>query len=139
MSVEDKDRGWNEIVVEVGKLNRTTLEVGIFKPKEAMKALWNEFGTRTAPARSFLRRNFDERQVEYGRLFDTLGRKVLGGELSATLVLNTLGHRMVADVKNLIVKIQDPPNAPYTIAQKGSANPLIDSGDMKNAVDYRFK
>jgi hypothetical protein len=30
------------------------------------------------------------------------------------------------------------PNSDYTIAQKGSSHPLIDTGKMRNNADYRL-
>lgn len=41
-----------------------------------------------------------------------------------------------AAIQNAIVALDEPPNSPKTIAQKGSANPLIDTGHMVQSVTY---
>lgn len=47
-----------------------------------------------------------------------------------------VGLSAQAAIQNAIVALDDPPNAPATIARKKSANPLIDTGHMKGAVTY---
>ncbi len=45
-------------------------------------------------------------------------------------------------VKSLVVKAIDdgmpPPNAPSTVDQKGSNHPLVDTGEMRNSIEYRI-
>lgn len=41
-----------------------------------------------------------------------------------------------AAIQNAIVALDEPPNSPKTIARKGSANPLIDTGHMVQSVTY---
>ena len=50
---------------------------------------------------------------------------------------NEVGTYAAAEVKESISQLTSPPNAPSTIAQKGSSNPLIDIGFMRASVSYR--
>jgi hypothetical protein len=39
-------------------------------------------------------------------------------------------------IRASIIKLDDPPNSPATIAKKGSSNPLVDTGHMKDSVTH---
>jgi len=39
-------------------------------------------------------------------------------------------------IREAIIALEDPPNAPATIAKKKSSNPLIDTGHMKDSVTH---
>ena len=47
-----------------------------------------------------------------------------------------VGASAAAAVQHSIVRLREPPNSPYTIARKGSSNPLIDTGTMRTAVSW---
>lgn len=142
--VEDKDRGWKAIVRELKELSTSSLTVGVQgnAPKHpsglnmADVATFNEFGTRTAPARPFLRRTFDENGY-YEELFVGIARAV-GVRSTARRALRLAGQKITADVKATIVEVKAPPNAPSTVASKGSSNPLIDTGRMRQAIDFEI-
>ena len=51
-------------------------------------------------------------------------------------LLNTLGAKAAADVKNTIRQGIPPPNSPETIRRKGSSRPLIDTGQLINAITW---
>lgn len=46
------------------------------------------------------------------------------------------GEAGVSAIKKAITDLDTPPNAPATIAAKGSDNPLIDTSHMRNSVTY---
>lgn len=58
--------------------------------------------------------------------------------------LNTLTHEALSklgimaqrDIQGEITALSSPPNSPVTIALKGSSNPLIDTGEMRQAVTW---
>ncbi|WP_300926980.1 hypothetical protein, partial [Helicobacter rodentium] len=52
-------------------------------------------------------------------------------------VSERVGVLASSDIKATITKLQTPPNAPSTIKQKGSNNPLIDTGLLRAAIDYK--
>lgn len=50
--------------------------------------------------------------------------------------LEIIGIEASASVKDYIRDLRTPPNAKSTIAKKKSSNPLIDTGEMLQSVDY---
>ena len=63
-------------------------------------------------------------------------KKITRGEAAIGQVVSKLGILAKGDIQQSIVDLRDPPNAASTIRAKGSSNPLIDTGEMKNSVDY---
>lgn len=53
--------------------------------------------------------------------------------------LNRVGVIAVAEVQQYMTKLRSPANAPSTVAKKGSSNPLIDSGALRQSVDYKVE
>lgn len=49
-----------------------------------------------------------------------------------------LAPLMLEHLREAIIAWSDPPNSPLTIAKKGSSNPLIDTGHMKNTATYEI-
>ena len=62
---------------------------------------------------------------------------VLSGRINARVLCERLGAKMVADVQEKLTDINSPPNAPATIAKKGSSNPLIDTGGLRQRITYK--
>lgn len=50
-----------------------------------------------------------------------------------------IGAFVTGQIQKQIVKLKDPPNSPRTIAQKKSANPLIDTSVMLRAVTWEVE
>ena len=89
------------------------------------------------PERSFMRSTFDEKNREWTRFANEMVPRVLAGELSIDVLFERLGQRMVADVQAKIRDISSPANAPITKENKGSSNPLIDTGGMRQKITYK--
>ena len=51
----------------------------------------------------------------------------------------TIGLMAVADIQKYMVTAQFTPLAPATIRRKGSSKPLIDTGQIRQAITYRVK
>lgn len=103
-------------------------------PTVVEKAAANEFGTARAPERSFLRSTFDENRRKYAVALHKGLTKVIDGEEDFERVFLQLGEVVVGDVQEKITSLRDPPNADETIDFKGSDNPLIDSGQMRQSI-----
>lgn len=108
------------------------------------RAIWNHFGTSRngephIPPRPALRIAIDKHAGKYKAGMATMAVPILTGRLSTTEALGRLGIESAQDIKQEIVDLQTPPNAPSTIAQKGSSNPLIDTGNMKEAVHWKLE
>lgn len=92
----------------------------------------NQFGTETIPARPWL-----DKGVEAGaqRITDTAIRMLKRGD-DPRRVMEALGVVAVGEVQQYITDLDTPPNAPSTIRQKGSSNPLINTGALRQSITY---
>jgi len=50
--------------------------------------------------------------------------------------LEVIGQIAVGKVQKYMIDLRSPPNAPSTVKQKGSSNPLIDTGALVQSVTY---
>ena len=101
-------------------------------------AATNVFGTDQIPARDFFAYG---RNDVIRRTGPTLKQMVAiqnkGGKEEAVEALrNAAGLAGEAAIRQAIIDLDQPPNAEMTIAMKGSENPLIDTGHLKNSVTY---
>lgn len=102
---------------------------------------WNEFGTHeegleAVPARPFLRTGLHDNIGKYRGLFKTVIKNVLLQRITADQAVFVIGETAVADVKAKIVSISSPPNEPSTRRRKGSSNPLIDTGALRQHINW---
>lgn len=91
------------------------------------------------PERSFLRAGWDEHHQEVIKKTDPLLADVLGGTMSADQFCETVGLLLKSKVQDYARDLKNPANHPFTKKQKGSGNPLVDSGDMINALSYEVE
>lgn len=52
------------------------------------------------------------------------------------LALEIIGQISVSKVQQYMTQLKTPPNAQSTIDKKGSSNPLIDTGELRQSVTY---
>ncbi|MNC14512.1 hypothetical protein D3C75_622910 [compost metagenome] len=52
-------------------------------------------------------------------------------------ILEAVGVVAVGSVKAYMTELKTPPNAASTVHKKGSSNPLIDSGAMRQSVTHQ--
>lgn len=120
--------------VEVGFFETAKYPTGQFA---ATVAAWNEFGTKRIPERPFFRRALEAAKSDV--------RTVLRENIdSETMTIDAQASGLVGEVvkghiQTSITALKSPPNAPRTVAQKGSSNPLIDTGFMRAAATYIVK
>lgn len=101
-------------------------------------AAYNEFGTSSMPARPFMRQSFENHEDELQKICDTANQTISnGGE--AEDALNQIGVFCKGLVQQEIVDGGFEPNAESTVKKKGSAQPLIDTGLMRQSVNYVVK
>jgi hypothetical protein len=145
--VEDIDHGMNDIVKEIKALDGSETDIGLWgnggneEDNLAQRAATNEFGTHDGriPARPFNRRAFDENVKELQKSINKRYNKLLDQKMTAKKLLQDTGAEHEANIKNTIDRGGFRPNAPATIARKGSSKPLIDEGDMRNRIEHREK
>jgi hypothetical protein len=110
------------------------------------RALFNEFGTKNIPERPALRNAVRSNRTVYRSMMKAEARTILLGAVKGhdsakakIRALKRLGIRAQGDIQSEITSLQTPPNAASTIRQKGSSNPLIDTGEMRKSVTYKVE
>lgn len=91
------------------------------------------------PERSFLRASHDEKGEEVLKQGERALGLVVSGNMSLEQYLDMVGRNYITMIKEYIVELDSPPNHPYTVDQKGSANPLVDTGGLVESISYRIK
>lgn len=91
------------------------------------------------PERSFLRSTFDNKENEWFELAMKQLDKILHGEQDAQGACETLGKKMASDIQRTMRDIHTPPNANITQGAKGSSNPLIDTGRLRQSVTWKVR
>lgn len=152
LTVTDQDTGYRDLMKRLGGAQSVSVLVGVRssggtelevsdegivseRPDLADIARWNEFGTAHIPERSFLRATIDLNRAKYLRMLqDAVGAMIDG--MPPLMAYGRIGMVAVGDVQRRIVQRIPPPNAPSTIAKKGSDVPLIDTGRLRQSVDY---
>lgn len=147
------DKKWREIRKRIPAIEGAAVTVGVQSDAGAGQdgtpiaayAAFNEFGTRGGgwggpiPARSFIGSTADERKRAWSKAAETAIDRAL--TLTATLKngLGVLGTIAQQDIQQKITSISTPPNSETTIALKGSSNPLINTGAMRQAIRYEVQ
>lgn len=98
----------------------------------------HEFGLGV-PQRSFLREPFDEYRQELTEKQRLLFRSAATGRIDNSQIMPLLGETAASLLKNNIQDHIPPPLSPVTVALKNSSTPLIDSGQLINAIDYKVE
>jgi hypothetical protein len=144
--IVDRDQGWERIQREIRSMDGKSVTAGLHEkdageedPNAVMRGYYNEIGAGNNPARPFLRTTHDERKYSWARTMQKDFARVIDGLISGQGMMESIGEIAAADIRQSIVRWDDPPNAPRTIAQKGFDDPLIETGEMRDAVDYEVR
>lgn len=141
------DHGWNRIKRELKFMDDSYTKVGI-QQGEVHKsergelsdmvviAAANEFGTKTIPPRPFMKNAFDGNQGGIFAVTKKMYSDVVQNKRSVKNALGVMGEFLATKIKTEIRNLKVPPNAPSTVKRKGSANPLIDTGQMVQTVSH---
>lgn len=122
----------NASVVKVGFLANATYPDGT---SVAMVAAINEYGAPGAgiPPRPFFRNMIAAKSGEWPRAIADLLKT---NDYDAAKTLGQTGEAVKGQLAQSIVDTNTPPNAPSTIARKGAAKPLVDSGHLLQSIDH---
>lgn len=101
-------------------------------------AAWNELGTEHIPSRPFLRKSVDENEGKINQFLQAEVQSLANGK-TAEALLNEIGNFQKSLVQEKITEGTFAPNAEQTIRRKGSSKPLIDTGRMRQSVNYVIK
>lgn len=143
-------------------LNGTGVEVGVLKGEHAWLASIHEYGCNIGvtpkmrawlhyqgvhlkkstthihiPERSFIRAGYDQNREQVLAKASKLLADVTAGKMTARGCYQALGLELSSKIKDYAVNLSDPPNSGFTIARKGSSNPLVDTGDMIGGISWR--
>ena len=147
LRVTTKRRGGQKLrrlLREAGKGGVSGVKVGFFSTAKyedgtpvAAVAAWNEFGTETIPERPFFRRAIAEME-------DGVTKIVKSGIDTEKMVVDDrlagrVGAYVAGQVMESITALKEPPNAPETVRRKGSSDPLLDTGTLRNSVDWEVE
>lgn len=105
-----------------------------------MIAAVHEYGSdsRNIPERAPIRTTVDEAEQEVlDDLEAAIGKVLDGADIEQSL--EVVGEKWAGRIKERIPQRLDPPNAPATIARKGSDVPLIDEGRLRNSYSYAVR
>lgn len=125
---------------------RDTDNPGSFKknetpPRVTDVAFINEFGSQSLniPARPFMKKSSRPTEKLFKKETVKLMRQLNGKSASANLqtkFLKLMGPKVTSIFRKTITDLREPPNAPATIELKGSDNPLIDTGLMRQTLTH---
>lgn len=101
-------------------------------------AAFNELGSSDTPARPFMRQSFENHEAELQAACEEANKVIANGG-TAQQALQKIGVFTKGLVQQEIVDGGFAPNAESTIAKKGSEKPLIDSGLMRESVNFVIK
>lgn len=91
------------------------------------------------PERSFIRSGHDEHIGSVMEKADNLIDAATSGKISVETLLEAVGLEMSSKIKEYAVNLSTPKNHPFTVDQKHSSNPLVDSGNMINSITYEVE
>lgn len=99
-------------------------------------AKWNEFGTEDIPERPAFRNGIAKAKTKILALNKRNLLLIAKDEMSVEQALDMLGALATGEIKREFVSGEFAPNAPSTIAKKGSSRPLIDSGQLRQSITW---
>lgn len=147
----DTDPGFKQLKKKLKGISNAYVTIGVHQsagkytqgnnpPDVAEVALWNEYGTKNTPERSFIRGAIDENASKINEWRDEVVYKVLQGEITVKKALETIGFRIQVLIQNKIKSNVPPPNAPSTAAHKKregvGQTTLIETGLLLRSISY---
>lgn len=149
----------------INDLNGMKINVGALKGEHAWLASIHEYGCRipvtpkmraffrykfgvnlkkstteiVIPERSFLRAGFDENADDVLKDAESVLPDVLIGTMSTDEYAEMVGLLLATAIQDYATNLSSPSNSPLTVKQKGSSNPLVDTGNMINSITYEVE
>lgn len=143
-----KDNGFSALAKRLKAFGKGyTLTVGVHasegeatdgKITVAEVATINEYGLGV-PERSFIRDWYDTNEVRNRANLGKIAAVVLRGEFTVEVGLGRFGALCQGEIQARISGGIPPPNAPSTIARKGSSTPLINTGQLRSSILWKVE
>lgn len=132
---------------EIEKLKKLQVRVGYQRGEENIEsegesadlcdiAAYNELGTENIPSRPFMRDSVDNHAEQINAFLKNQMALLAKGQTTAEQMMKSIGVFQKGLVQAEIVDGDFEPNAPSTIKKKGSDKPLIDTGKMRQSVNF---
>lgn len=131
-------RDFNDLFFIEGKSGEKFLarEVG----KEKIECLFWLTKSVHIPERSFLRAGHDENIDEVITKCERLQKSLGSGAMSVDEYCNAIGQLLADRIKKYARDLKTPPKSSITLAAAPSkTNPLVNTGDMIGAINYRVE
>ena len=166
MKLKIKDtNGMDELIRDLDLLNGKKVRTGVFDEGEIGKIAYvNEYGWDIEvtekmraylhaqglhlkketthihiPERSFIRSGYDANRDEFGKKAEWVVEAALKHGIDIETALDSLGIELQGIIRQFMTDLKDPKNHPFTVEQKKSSNPLIDTGQLRTAIDYEVE
>lgn len=130
---------FEQMLKELGKLE---VRIGIQQGESSEEgvdlvdiAMFNELGTVHSQPRPFLRDSVEANADQINAFLQSMKKEILKGG-SAEDVLKKIGVFQKGLIQEEIVKGNFEPNLEATIKRKGSDTPLVDTGRMRQSVNF---
>lgn len=137
MSTKDIDFGYAHIMGQIDLFKKApTVEVGYFNEAIAQYMYFNEVGTFNIPARPVMAHTVESQEATIRALIDSEFIKILDKKSTIKAGLTKVGIKFQGALKRGIIDFNTPPNAAVTVMNKGSNNPLVDTGAAVNSVMF---
>ena len=138
-TVKITDMGWQQAQRDFKQLKKIEGVAGIqgkAGSEQVLIGAVQEFGSpaKKIPSRSYIRSTVNENQAVYKSLLKAMAVAIGQGNNSLVTQLSRIMLKVESDIKRKITTLKTPPNAPSTIKKKGSDNPLIDKGILRQSI-----
>lgn len=90
------------------------------------------------PERSFVRAGFDENKEEIENNVSVLIQSLIDNDIDIDTFYNAIGEYCVGEVQEYLTDLSSPALNPITIQNKGSSNPLIDTGRLRDSITFKI-
>lgn len=162
VSYKSKGDDFPSMIKRLEALNGVAIEVGVLKGESAWLASIHEYGCDIPvtdkmrkylasqglylrketthihiPERSFLRTGYDKYRDDVMKKGQVLIKQVADGKMTARGCMQAIGMELASKIKDYAIELDSPANHPFTTEQKGSSNPLVDTGDMIGGITWR--
>lgn len=116
------------LLVKKSKGKKTQNEIYFFLVKQVV-----------IPQRSFIRAGFDKNIGDITKKIVKLTPDVLISKIDPDTFADMIGLEFAGLIQKELRGVKSPPNAPLTKQNKGSSNPLIDTGRMVGAIRHKVE
>lgn len=146
--IKDDDRDMQKILKEIEESEESAVYAGVLQEDQdgglAMIATALEFGALTGkdhktviPARPFMRQAAEAVDRDVQIMSERFHKQIIERQITKRKALEQIGARIVVAIKNQIIILRTPINAPSTLAKKfPKDNPLVDKGILGAAINW---